>query len=99
MKLETVDLKKIKIQDAFWSKHIALVKEAIIPYQWDAMNDLIPDAEPSHCLENFKLRQAEKTESFTGQFSRIQILQNGWRQLDSHSLIRRMMSLKKERTK
>ena len=28
MKLHPVDLKKIHINDAFWSKHVALVKEA-----------------------------------------------------------------------
>ena len=55
MKLHPVDLKKIHINDAFWSKHVALVKEAVIPYQWDAINDRIEDAEPSHSLMNFKI--------------------------------------------
>ena len=51
MRLQPIDLQKIKIQDPFWTKHVKLVGEAIIPYQWDAMNDRIPDAEPSHCLD------------------------------------------------
>lgn len=55
MRLSPVDLKKIKINDGFWSKHIRLVKETVIPYQWDAINDRIPDAEPSHSLMNFKI--------------------------------------------
>lgn len=55
MRLNAVDLKKIRINDAFWSKHIRLVKETVIPYQWDAINDRIPDAEPSHSLMNFKI--------------------------------------------
>lgn len=66
MKLHPVDLKKIKICDSFWSKHINLVKDAIIPYQWNAMNDLIPDAEPSHCLENFKIAAGRKKGEFYG---------------------------------
>lgn len=66
MKLHSVDLKKIQIKDAFWSKHVKLVKEAIIPYQWDAMNDKIPDAEPSHCLENFKIAAGRKEGEFYG---------------------------------
>lgn len=45
MKLQSVDLKKIKIDDPFWSKHVKLVKESVIPYQWDAMNDLIAEAQ------------------------------------------------------
>ncbi|WP_346910966.1 glycoside hydrolase family 127 protein [Faecalicatena orotica] len=66
MKLHPVDLKKIKICDSFWSKHINLVKDTIIPYQWNAMNDLIPDAEPSHCLENFKIAAGRKKGEFYG---------------------------------
>lgn len=66
MKLHPVDLVKIQINDAFWSKHVKLVKETIIPYQWDAMNDRIPDAEPSHCLENFKIAAGRKDGEYYG---------------------------------
>lgn len=66
MRLHSVDLAKIKIQDPFWSKHVNLVREQIIPYQWKAMNDLIPDAEPSHCLENFKIAAGKKSGAFYG---------------------------------
>lgn len=55
MRLQPVDLKRIHINDTFWSKHVSLVKEAVIPYQWDAINDRIADAEPSHSLMNFKI--------------------------------------------
>lgn len=55
MKLETVELNRITINDGFWNKHIRLVREVILPYQWDAINDRIPDAESSHSLENFKI--------------------------------------------
>lgn len=55
MRLHPVDLKRIHINDAFWSKHVSLVKEVVIPYQWDAINDRIKDAEPSHSLMNFKI--------------------------------------------
>lgn len=66
MKLHSVNLQKIKITDEFWSKHVNLVKDAIIPYQWDAMNDRIPDAEPSHCLENFAIAAGRKEGEFYG---------------------------------
>lgn len=66
MRLRSVDLKKIHIDDPFWSKHVDLVRKVIIPYQWDAMNDQIPDAEPSHCLENFKIAAGKKTGEFYG---------------------------------
>lgn len=66
MKLHSVDLKKIKIEDPFWSKHVNLVRSTIIPYQWNAMNDLIPDAEPSHCLDNFAIAAGRKSGEYYG---------------------------------
>ena len=66
MKLNPVDVKNIKIGDPFWSKHRDLVEDVIIPYQWDAMNDRVPDAEPSHCLENFAIAAGRKTGEFYG---------------------------------
>lgn len=66
MKLHSIPLKHIKISDSFWSKHVALVKDAIIPYQWQAMNDLIPDAEPSHCLDNFRIAAGQAQGQFYG---------------------------------
>lgn len=55
MRAESLRLQNIRIDDGFWSKHVDLVRNAIIPYQWEAMNDRIPDAQSSHCLENFKI--------------------------------------------
>ncbi len=55
MRSESLDLKRIRIKDSFWSKHVELVKNTIIPYQWDVMNDRIADAESSRCLENFRI--------------------------------------------
>lgn len=66
MRLHSVDLKKIKIDDPFWSKHVNLVREVVIPYQWNAMNDLIADAEPSHCLDNFAIAAGKKRGEFYG---------------------------------
>ena len=65
-RLHSVDLKKIRIRDTFWSKHVDLVKNEIIPYQWDAMNDRIPGAEPSHCLDNFAIAAGRKEGEFYG---------------------------------
>lgn len=55
MALKPAELNQIRIEDAFWSKHVSLVKEAVIPYQWEAMNDRVAGAEPSHSLMNFKI--------------------------------------------
>lgn len=50
-----VNLKQVKITDNFWKKEITLVRDAVIPYQWKALNDQIPDAQPSYCMHNFKV--------------------------------------------
>ena len=60
MRLETINLSDIKIEDRFWTKHIHLVKDVILPYQWDVMNDKVPGAESSRCLERQCLFPAEK---------------------------------------
>ena len=66
MRAKSLKLKDIKINDTFWSSHVDLVRNAIIPYQWEAMNDRIPDAESSHCLENFKIAAGRAKGDFYG---------------------------------
>lgn len=65
-KLSLADLKHTKIRDGFWDRYIQLVRKAIIPYQWDILNDRVEDAEPSHCLENFRIAAGQKDGDFQG---------------------------------
>ena len=37
-KLTDVPLHQIQIKDAFWDKYIRLVKDVILPYQWNTLN-------------------------------------------------------------
>ena len=39
-------LNKVKVDDFFWNKYTRLVTDQIIPYQWEALNDRVEDAEP-----------------------------------------------------
>lgn len=48
-------LTDVKVQDPFWSEYIKLVRDVVVPYQWDALNDRIPGNEPSHAIANFKI--------------------------------------------
>lgn len=50
-----LSLKDLKITDSFWKKEMELVRKEVIPYQWEALNDRIPDAAPSYCMRNFKV--------------------------------------------
>lgn len=49
-----LDLKQIQITDEFWGREQELVRKEVLPYQWEALNDRIPDAAPSYCMHNFK---------------------------------------------
>ena len=48
-------IQKARIGDAFWSRTRETVRREGIPYQWRALNDQIPDAEPSYCMRNFRI--------------------------------------------
>lgn len=50
-----VSNKNVEITDAFWKSKIELVRDEVIPYQWNALNDKIDGAEPSACLRNYRL--------------------------------------------
>ena len=39
MSVMEVDLHKLKINDPFLGQYQQLVRDVVIPYQWDALND------------------------------------------------------------
>ncbi len=49
-----LNLRQVRITDRFWGREQELVRKEVIPYQWEALNDRIPDASPSYCMHNFK---------------------------------------------
>ena len=49
-----IDLKKLTINDKFWQNEMELVRTEVIPYQWEALNDRVPDAAPSFAMHNFR---------------------------------------------
>lgn len=65
-KLELSPLKNTQLNDPFWNKYTHLVTSQIIPYQWEALNDRVSDAEPSHCISNFKVAAGLKEGTFEG---------------------------------
>ena len=65
-KLQLIPLKNTHLDDHFWNKYTKLVTEQIIPYQWETLNDRIPDAEASHCISNFKVAAGLKEGTFEG---------------------------------
>ncbi len=44
----------VKVTDEFWQRAIQLVREEVIPYQWETLNDRVEGAAPSFCMHNFR---------------------------------------------
>lgn len=59
--LSALMLSDIQIDDSYWNRYIHLIPSAVLPYQWDILNDKVPDAPPSFCLHNFKIAAGEAT--------------------------------------
>ncbi|HZJ83132.1 MAG TPA: beta-L-arabinofuranosidase domain-containing protein [Clostridia bacterium] len=56
----------VRINDDFWSKYDALVRDVVIPYQRDALNDNVADADPSGAIRNFRIAAGEEEGEFYG---------------------------------
>ncbi len=65
MAAQRVD-RDVTIQSGFWKMKIDMVNDRLIPYQWDALNDRIPDAAPSHAVENFRIASGDSQGNFAG---------------------------------
>ncbi|MDR6551082.1 beta-L-arabinofuranosidase domain-containing protein [Paenibacillus qinlingensis] len=57
---------RVRIQDSFWDPFMELVRGTVIPYQWDALNDAIADAEPSYAIRNFRIAAGLEEGEFGG---------------------------------
>ncbi|PWJ68599.1 hypothetical protein B0O40_2320 [Ruminococcaceae bacterium R-25] len=58
MTIRPLDIKKVTITDDFWRAKRTLVRNEVIPYQWEILNDRIPEAQASYCMHNFKAAAA-----------------------------------------
>lgn len=65
---ETISLTNINIQDSFWTDKIDLVRNVVIPYQWEVLNDRVEDAAPSHAIKNLKIAAGLEEGEFYGFF-------------------------------
>ncbi|QGU08947.1 glycoside hydrolase family 127 protein [Leclercia sp. J807] len=66
MSIMEPDLHKLKISDPFLGQYQQLVRDVVIPYQWDALNDRIEEAEPSHAISNFRIAAGQQNGEFYG---------------------------------
>ena len=57
---------RVLITSGFWRAYQTLNHERVIPYQWRALNDEIPDAPKSHSVENFRIAAAMSQGDYDG---------------------------------
>jgi DUF1680 family protein len=58
--------KQLTISGSFWTRYIELIRTEVIPYQWEALNDRIPDAAPSYAIYNLKIAAGRMTGPYKG---------------------------------
>ncbi|QJD88475.1 glycoside hydrolase family 127 protein [Cohnella herbarum] len=64
--MNPVSVPQVSIKDEFWAPRQSLVRDVVVPYQWEALNDLIPGAEPSGTIANFRAAAGEREASHHG---------------------------------
>ncbi|MCJ8007544.1 glycoside hydrolase family 127 protein [Lederbergia wuyishanensis] len=55
-----------KVTDSFWRRYMDVVRDEVIPYQWEALNDRIEGAAKSHAIENIRIAAGEAEGEFHG---------------------------------
>lgn len=66
-KCRPAEICEVKIEDEFWSGYIRLVRETMLPYQWEILNDRAEDAPPSHAVRNFRIAAGLEEGEFYGE--------------------------------
>ncbi|HWR11546.1 MAG TPA: beta-L-arabinofuranosidase domain-containing protein [Rectinemataceae bacterium] len=64
--MKPLDVGAVKITDVFWNRYIELVREVIVPYQWEVMNDRVPGVAQSHAIANFRIAAGRESGEFYG---------------------------------
>jgi len=59
-------LPKIRFERGFLAERARLVRDVVIPYQWEALNDRLPGTERSGTVHNFQVAAGEKAGKFYG---------------------------------
>jgi len=59
-------LREVSFRRGFLADRARLVREVVIPYQWEALNDRIAGAERSGTIHNFQVAAGEKAGEFYG---------------------------------
>ena len=86
MNTNMINIKDVRVADAFWDRQISNAVTHVLPYQWRVLNDQEPGAEPSHAIKNFRIAAGLEAGDFHGyQFQDSDLAK--WMEAASFSLI------------
>ena len=54
-------IRNIQITEPLFKAYADLIATSVVPYQWEILNDRVPGAEKSYCIENFRIAAGEIT--------------------------------------
>ena len=78
----------VRLEGGLLARTERLVMDEVIPYQWEMLNDRVPDAEPSHCIHNLKIAAGEAEGEYGGFVFQDSDLAK-WIEAASYSLLKR----------
>ena len=55
--IASANIDEVTIGDGLFGRVSRLVKEQVLPYQWDILTDTAKDAVPDHSIENFSVAE------------------------------------------
>ncbi|MEZ0537723.1 glycoside hydrolase family 127 protein [Caldicellulosiruptoraceae bacterium PP1] len=64
--LKNPEIKQVEITDLFWSKYVKLIRDVVVCYQWEVLNDFIDLPDKSHAVKNFKIAAGLEEGEFEG---------------------------------
>ena len=64
--ITTPALRNIRILDPLFGRYADMIAEKLLPYQWEVLNDRLPEVEKSYCVENFRVAAGESREERRG---------------------------------
>lgn len=56
----------VRVEDGYWTPYQRLVRNTVLPYQWEALHDRIAGAEPSRAIANFRIAAGLQEGRFEG---------------------------------
>ena len=59
-------MKRTVLRAGLLAERAKVVREKMIPYQWEALHDRVPGAEPSYAIENLRIAAGEKSGKYRG---------------------------------